>query len=254
MAEAGLELVTPDWPAPAGVRAASTTRQGGVSRAPWDSLNLALHVGDDPGAVAQNRARLAAALDLPAAPRWLEQVHGTTVCGEGAPDGPADAAVSRRAGEICAVLTADCLPVLFCHRGGRCVAAAHAGWRGLAAGVLENTVAAMACPPGEILAWLGPAIGPAAFVVGGEVREAFLAAPGADGGAVAAAFRPAEPDDGGARWFADLYALARERLARAGVGAVHGGGACTWHDRTRFFSYRRDGRTGRMASLIWLSF
>ncbi|HEB58833.1 MAG TPA: peptidoglycan editing factor PgeF [Gammaproteobacteria bacterium] len=242
--------IVPDWPAPATVRAVSTTRAGGYSRAPWDSLNLALHVGDDPAAVLRNRQHLARALDLPAEPRWLEQVHGTAVAVDGARAGAADAAVSRHAGEVCAVMTADCLPVLFCDRRGQCVAAAHAGWRGLVAGVLEETVAAMNCEPGEILAWLGPAIGPAAFEVGDEVRAAFLAAAGQDRAPEMAAFRPVSASHG-ERWLADLYALARARLARAGVTAIHGGGACTWHEGERFFSYRRDGTTGRMASLIW---
>lgn len=241
-----LSFIEPDWPAPPTVRAVSTTRQGGVSQPPWDSLNLALHVGDDPAHVAANRARLAAQADLPAAPRWLEQVHGTTVCGDGQAGGVADAAVSHRVAEVCAVMTADCLPVLMCDRRGLHVAAAHAGWRGLAAGVLETTVAAMTCPPAQILAWLGPAIGPAAFEVGAEVRDAFLAVAAEDAATVAAAFHPV-----GRRWHADIYALARQHLARAGVHAVYGGGACTWSDGRRFFSYRRDGATGRMASLIW---
>ncbi|MEO1766206.1 peptidoglycan editing factor PgeF [Thiobacter aerophilum] len=238
-----LAAILPDWPTPPHVRALVTTRAGGVSVGPYASLNLAAHVGDDPAAVAENRARLRRL--LPAEPLWLEQVHGTAVwrMEAGAP-GRADASVSRTAGQVCAVLTADCLPVLFADRAGTVVAAAHAGWRGLCAGVLERTVAAMQTDPGQIMSWLGPAIGPEAFQVGEEVRLAFLAVDAA----AAEAFRA----DGPGRWRADLYALARMRLARAGVQAVFGGGLCTFSDPTRFFSYRRDGATGRMASLIWL--
>lgn len=236
--------LVPDWPVPARVRALITTRAGGTSVGPYASLNLADHVGDDPAAVRANRARLRAL--LPAEPVWLEQVHGTDVlCVETGGARRADAAVSRTPGTVCAVLTADCLPVLLADRAGTVVAAAHAGWRGLCAGVLERTVAAMDTDPGQLLAWLGPAIGPEAFQVGDEVRAAFLAVDAA----AAAAFRP----DGPGKWRADLYALARQRLARAGVQARYGGGLCTFSDPGRFFSYRRDGTTGRMASLIWLS-
>lgn len=236
--------LVPDWPAPAQVRALITTRAGGASVGPYASLNLADHVGDDPAAVRANRARLRAL--LPTEPVWLEQVHGTDVLRvETGGARRADAAVSRAPGTVCAVLTADCLPVLLADRAGTVVAAAHAGWRGLSAGVLERTVVAMDTDPGQLLAWLGPAIGPDAFQVGDEVRAAFLAADAA----AAAAFRP----DGPGKWRADLYALARQRLARAGVQAVYGGGLCTFSDPGRFFSYRRDGTTGRMASLIWLS-
>lgn len=235
--------IAPDWPAPPNVRAVTTTRLGGVSAPPFSSLNLAGHVGDDPAAVAENRARLARAADLPAEPRWLNQVHGCRVveAGEVAAGCEADAAATDRAGVVCAVLTADCLPVLLCNAAGTRVAAAHAGWRGLAGGVLEAAVAGFG--GGEVLAWLGPAIGPDAFEVGPEVRAAFV---GADP-AAAAAFRPGRDD----RFLADLYALARRRLAAAGVSAVHGGGLCTYHEANRFYSYRRDGQTGRMASLIW---
>jgi YfiH family protein len=241
-----LTLLRPDWPAPPHVRAWVTTRGGGVSRAPFTALNLGDHVGDAPAAVAENRGRLAAALALPAVPSWLNQVHGrTAVAAESAVPGcEADAAYSHGAGGVCAVLTADCLPVLFCDRGGTVVAAAHAGWRGLAGGVLEATVAALGVAPADLLAWLGPAIGPDHFEVGDEVRAAFVAA---DAGA-GAAFVPQGPG----HWLADLYALARRRLAAAGVGQVFGGGLCTVCDPERFYSYRRDGRTGRMASLIWL--
>ncbi len=240
-----IPLLQPDWPAPEGIRAAATTRVGGVSEGAFATLNLGDHVGDEPGAVAENRARLAARLALPAEPAWLEQVHGTTVVA--AEDGPGqtgDAAVARGPGAVCAVLTADCLPVLLCHPESGTVAAAHAGWRGLADGVLAETVAAMAVPPGDILAWLGPAIGPDAFAVGPEVREAFVARdPEA-----ATAFT----QKGDSPLFADIARLARLELGRAGVAAVYGGGFCTVTEAERFFSYRRDGGvTGRMASLIW---
>jgi hypothetical protein len=243
-----IECLVPDWPAPPAVRAAVSTRVGGVSGAPWDSLNLGDHVGDDPACVAENRRRLRAQLGLPAEPFWLHQVHGCDVAdADAAGAGPpcaADAAVATRAGGVCAVLTADCLPVLFCSRDGEWVAAAHAGWRGLAAGVLERAVARAPVPAADVLAWLGPAIGPAAFEVGAEVRAAFLA----EDAVAAACFAPSPAG----RWLADLYALAHRRLARCGVGWVGGGGLCTFTDAGRFFSFRRDGTTGRMASLIWL--
>lgn len=236
-------MILPQWPAPANVKSLMTLRTGGVSRAPWADFNLGDHVGDDPAHVAANRARLR--MLLPAEPDWLTQVHGNRVVELGRDaDLDADAAFTRGPGRVCAVLTADCLPVLLCDRAGSVVAAAHAGWRGLAGGVLEATVAAMRVDPGEILAWLGAAIGPKAFEVGDEVREAF-ASTHAD---AATAFVPHAPG----KWMADLYALARIRLGQAGVTAVHGGGHCTLHEADRFYSYRRDGITGRMASLIWL--
>jgi len=243
---AGPAWLRPDWPAPRRVRAAFSLRAGGVSRAPYDALNLGAHVGDAPEAVAENRARLRAALALPAEPVWMEQVHGVRVADldREARPGPADAAVTRTAGRVCAVLVADCLPVLLATRRGDAVAVAHAGWRGLAAGVLEATVAALAVPGAELLAWLGPAIGPARFEVGSEVRAAFL---DADADA-AVAFRPNERG----RWLCDLQRIARQRLAALGVAAVSGGGACTFEDPRRFYSYRRDERTGRMAALVWL--
>ncbi|MBS0347019.1 MAG: peptidoglycan editing factor PgeF [Proteobacteria bacterium] len=241
-----MSWIHPDWPAPANVRALSTTRRGGSSPAPYDALNLGGHVGDDPALVAANRAVLRA--ELPDEPCWLNQVHGVAVVDVaeygGVPD--ADAAVSRVPGKVCAAMTADCLPVLLCDGAGTVVAAAHAGWRGLVDGVIEATVEKMAVPPSEVLAWLGPAIGPQAFEVGDEVRAAFMAADAA----ADTAFRPgAQPG----KWFADIYLLARQRLARLGVTAVYGGDACTVTEKDRFFSYRRDGRTGRMASLIWLA-
>lgn len=243
-------LILPDWPAPAMVRARLTTRVGGVSRAPYDGFNLGDHVGDDPAAVAANRQRLLGQLAGAGRPVWLEQVHGTRVvdaaaCADGAPRERADASFSREVGVCCAVLTADCLPVLFCDDRGSVVAAAHAGWRGLLAGVLEQTMAVMAVPPASLLAYLGPAIGPQAFVVGDEVRSAFVA----HAAAASSAFAPLPAG----KWLADLYALARLRLAAAGVSRIYGGSWCTVSDAERFFSYRRDGRTGRMASLIWLA-
>lgn len=242
---AELAFIRPDWPAPPTVRAVATTRAGGSSSGAWAGLNLGDHVDDDPAAVAANRACLEAALDLPAPPRWLRQVHGiaVTIPGRREP-AESDAAVTREAGRVLAILTADCLPVLFAHRDGRVIGAAHAGWRGLAAGVLEATLAAMDCRPADVMAWLGPAIGPAAFEVGDEVRTAFL---DADPGAGAAFVANAR-----GRWQADLAALARRRLGAAGVTAVYGGELCTLADPSRFYSHRRDGRTGRMASLIWI--
>jgi YfiH family protein len=239
--------IEPDWPAPPGVRAVSTTRLGGVSAGPFRSLNLGDHVGDDPRAVTCNRERLRAALELPEEPRWLAQVHGCDVAdaGRDPPGCRADASAAFEAGRVCAVLTADCLPLLMTDRAGTRVAAVHAGWRGLAHGVVEAAVARLAVAPGELLCWLGPAIGPEAFEVGDEVRECFLRT---QGDAATEAFRPTPEGT----WLADLYALARLRLADAGVASVHGGGLCTYGDGERFFSYRRDGVTGRMASLVWI--
>jgi YfiH family protein len=238
-----VEFLAPDWPAPPSVRALVTTRAGGVSTGRWAGLNLGDACGDDPQAVAENRRRLRQ--HLPSGPCWLHQVHGSRVveCRTAGQPREADAAVTSEPGRVCAVLTADCLPVLVCNRQGTRVAAAHAGWRGLLAGVLESTVGAFDQPPGELIAWLGPAIGPAAYQVGGEVRRAFMQL---DAGS-AAAFT-----SDGRRWRADLYALARLRLSAAGLAVVHGGGWCTHGDPRRFYSYRRDGVTGRMASLAWI--
>lgn len=238
------DWLLPDWPAPANVRALVTTRHGGVSVSPYASLNLGDHVGDDPLAVAANRARLREM--LPSEPVWLNQVHGAGIVNAAQVSGipQADGSYSRKPGTVCAVLTADCLPVLLCDRAGTVVAAAHAGWRGLANGVVEAAVQSMAVERGEILAWLGPAIGPEAFEVGGEVRETFMRlAPEAE-----LAFRPHK--DG--KWLADIFLLARQRLARMGISQVFGGGVCTCRDHERFYSYRREGVTGRMGSLIWL--
>ncbi len=242
-----MQNLTAGWPAPARVRTLVTTRDGGVSLAPYASLNLGQHVGDDPAAVAENRARLRAC--LPAEPFWLNQVHGIGVqeaCAD-APDVPpdADAGFTRQPGVVCAVMTADCLPVLLTDRSGSVVAAAHAGWRGLCNGIIEATIARMAVPASDILAWLGPAIGPDAFEVGPEVRAAFMAHDPTAASAFAAI-----PDG---KYLADIYLLARQRLNACGVTDVHGGDACTVTERERYFSYRRDGRTGRMASLIWLA-
>jgi YfiH family protein len=239
-------MIHPHWPAPAHVRAASSTRSGGVSLSPYESLNLAQHVGDDNVAVRENRRRLRQQLDLPAEPLWLNQMHGTRVvdAADQSQHPSADASFSRHSGAVCAVMTADCLPALFCDRRGSVVAAAHAGWRGLAAGILEATVDALGVDAGQLLAWLGPAIGPGAFEVGDEVREAFLA-----GHAQAAAAFVARPNG---QWLADLYQLARRRLRAAGVSAIYGGGLCTYSDHERFYSFRRDRTTGRMVSLIWL--
>lgn len=239
-----MKLILPDWPAPARVRSMMTTRAGGVSHAPWASLNLGDHVGDDPRHVAANRARLRQ--QLPAEPAWLSQVHGDRVVRIGEDSNrEADAACTRLTGQVCAVLTADCLPVLFCDRAGSVVAAAHAGWRGLAGGVLEATVAAMQVQPGEMLAWMGAAIGPQAFEVGDEVRQVFVGQHPDS----AAAFLP-HPVPG--KWLADIYQLARIRLNHAGVQAIFGGGRCTFDEAETFYSYRRDGVTGRMATLIWI--
>nr|WP_272890681.1 peptidoglycan editing factor PgeF [Stutzerimonas sp. S1] len=233
----------PEWPAPASVRACVTTREGGVSRPPFESLNLGDHVGDDPIAVTRNRACLQQLLGC--RPAWLNQVHSAhAVQADPAEVATADALWSALPGVACAVLTADCLPVLFCDRAGTRVAAAHAGWRGLAGGVLEATLRELAVPAGELLVWLGPAIGPGAFEVGPEVRAAFVATHAE----AVEAFRPSGHEG---RFMADLYQLAKIRLAACGVTAVYGGGFCTYSD-TRFYSYRRVPRTGRFASLIWL--
>lgn len=248
-------LIHPDWPVPAHVAAVCTTRVGGVSVAPFDSLNLGDHVGDDPVAVATNRAALVAACSGLHAISWLQQVHGIeVVAADAAHTVAADAQFSRTQGLGCAVMTADCLPVLFCDRQGTQVAAAHAGWRGLCAGVLEQTVATFP-DPANVLAWLGPAIGPAAFEVGAEVRDQFLAQPWSTGesvverAATADCFHPASK---AGLYLADIYSLARLRLMAAGVTSVYGGELCTVADPSRFYSYRRDGVTGRIASLIYL--
>ena len=260
-----IELISPEWNAPANVGALMTTRRGGVSVAPWDSLNLGAHVGDNPAAVLENRMRVRKGARLPSKPVWLEQIHGSSVVELDAANTPrttnaeqlmqsrpprADAAVTRRAGVVCAIQVADCMPVLFAAADGSVVGAAHAGWRGLASGVLAATIAAMGTPPEEIVAWLGPAIGPDNFEVGDEVVAAFAdTAHGDQRTQTLAAF--ARRDNG--KWLCDLYALARLRLAAIGVTQISGGNLCTVGDAQRFFSYRRDGQTGRMVALIWLA-
>ena len=242
-----LAWLEPDWPAPPGVRVVSTLRSGGVSAGPYASLNLAAHVGDRAEAVAGNRRRLRVAAALPAEPLWLEQVHGVDVAVHdgGSESRRADASIALAPGRVCAVMTADCLPIVLADRAGTRIGVAHAGWRGLLAGVVEATVAGLGCEPQELHAWLGPAIGAAAFEVGGEVREAFVNR----SSGLASGFTSNERG----RCQADLYGLARRVLAAAGVSSVHGGGWCTYTDASRFFSFRRDGTTGRMATLAWLS-
>ena len=247
-AQGTVAFLEADWPAPAGVRAVTTLRGGGVSRGSYASLNLGAHVGDDPAAVATNRERAARALALPSAPRWLAQRHGTVVhehSGDatGAPP-EADAAIARAPLRVLAVLTADCLPVAIARRDGSAIALAHAGWRGLAAGVLEATCGALGAPPADLLAWLGPGIAASAFEVGPEVRAAFLEW---DARAESAFTRNPR-----GRWQADLYQLARLRLEGLGVSAVSGGGICTYSDTERWFSARRGEPTGRMATFAWI--
>lgn len=240
------DCIIPDWPAPKHVRTAITTRNGGYSHGPHNSLNLGDHADDNPTLVMKNRALLVERLHLPSEPRWLQQVHGCTVLEsvEGEIGNCADASTSTVAGQVCVVMTADCLPLLLCNRSGSRVAAVHAGWRGLADGVIEAAMASFADPGEDILAWLGPAIGPEKFEVGDEVRERFLTENPSD----AAAF----VSIGSGKWLADIYTLARTRLQSGNCGYVGGGDYCTVTESERFFSYRRDGITGRMASLIWI--
>ena len=235
------DWIQPDWPAPPYVRAFSTTRSGGVSRGPWSSFNLGLHCGDDPSLVEQNRASLREVLPAPA--HWLRQVHGASVLRPAARftgEMEGDALVSFEPRQVCVVLTADCLPVLFCNNRGDRVGIAHAGWRGLANGILEATVRALDEAPTQLMAWMGPAIGAQVYEVGADVAKAFPRE-------FHAAFTPR-----GDRFLMDIYALAKLKLAALGIHAVYGGAYCTMSDPERFFSYRRDGVTGRMASLIWL--
>jgi YfiH family protein len=258
-----VDWLTPSWPVPANVRALSTFRGGGVSTGPYASLNLGSHVQDAPEAVAENRRRLRDAAELPAEPEWLSQVHGVTIAdldgavvlaaGAGAAGGAvstaggaitADGAVTRVPGRVCAVLTADCLPVLIASERGDAVAAAHAGWRGLAGGVLEAAVRALDLAPGSLLVWLGPAIGPGHFEVGPEVRDEFVRS---DPAAVTAFVANSR-----GRFMADLPGLARLKLKRLGIRRIYGEGACTHAQPERYFSHRRDGRTGRQATLVWL--
>lgn len=234
-----------DWPAADNVIAGTTLRFGGVSGGAFDSLNLGAHVGDDKVAVRENRDRFASFCELPSEPRWLRQVHGKSVVVEPAAGNipEADAAITRMSGVVCAVLTADCLPVMFTSTDGAELAAVHAGWRGLASGVLEATIGEMSTEPADILAWLGPAISQRAFEVGGEVREEFRARD-------RSADQYFVTNDKG-RWQADLYGLARMRLKDLGIGQISGGQYCTFSEPERFFSYRRDGACGRMASFVF---
>ena len=248
MTSADSDWITASWPAPASVRAVTTTRLGGESSPPYDSLNLGMGTGDVRASVARNRARLVSTLGLEEEPCWLDQVHGSNAVRamhyQRAPR--ADASVGVAGSPPCAVLTADCLPIVLCDTSGTRIGVAHAGWRGLACGVIASCVALMERPAREMLAWLGPAIGPASYEVGPEVREACLAAaPGAD-----LAFAPSPGTRG--RWLADLYAIATHQLESLGVGRIHGGGFCTYRDKGRFFSHRRDGTTGRFATLAWI--
>lgn len=251
VADAGLDWILPEWPAPDDVCALATTRNGGVSTAARASLNLGRNVRDDVAALAENRRRLTQF--LPAKPTWLDQVHGAAVATLTAEsvNGAAlvaDASVTSEHGVVCGVQTADCLPVLFADRRGKAVGVAHAGWRGLRAGVLEATIAALrdlGSAPDDLVAWLGPAIGPSRFEVGADVRDPFCAGDRGD----EAWFVP----HGHGKWLADIYGLARSRLARGGVEHVSGGGYCTYTDAPRFFSYRRERDTGRMATMVWLA-
>jgi len=238
-------VIRPEWRAPPRVRAAFTLRTGGVSVGPFASLNVGDHVGDAPAAVSENRRRVREKLALPGEPAWLEQVHGIAVVNlDETGGGRADASIARTQGKVCVIQVADCMPVLVADREGTAVAAAHAGWRGLAGGVLEATLRALGVPSERLVAWLGPAIGPKGFEVGSDVRDAFTR----DDAGATSAFVP----NARGKWQCDLAALARRRLARLGVPEVTGGEWCTFSDASRFFSYRRDGQCGRMAALIWM--
>jgi len=239
-------FIYPDWPAPANVKAVMTTRRGGVSQTPFDTMNLATHVDDAPEDVARNRALLKQNLELPNEPLWLNQVHGTEIADHTSNQSgdDADAVISQTPNEVCAIMTADCLPVLFCSAKGNIIAAAHAGWRGLQSGILEKCVSKMECNSNHVLVWLGAAIGPDVFEVGEEVRQAFLSV-----------YKETESgfilkDESQGKWLADIYQLAKVHLGRAGVSNenIYGGGLCTYSDETRFYSYRREAHTGRMAS------
>jgi YfiH family protein len=250
MSEVRPGFLVPDWPAPPGVRAVATTRIGGVSYGPWAAFNLGERVDDDPAAVHANHRRLANLLALPGPPQWLLQIHGADAVAA-AGDGQVrtgDSTWTRQSGVVCAVQSADCLPVLLCDRAGSVVAAVHGGWRGLATGVIAQAVTAMAAPPDALLVWLGPAICGACYEVGDEVRAVFVGH--LDAGALATCFTPSAR---AGHWLADLPGLARAQLVALGVPAasIHGGDLCTFEDAARFYSYRRDGITGRQAALIW---
>jgi YfiH family protein len=251
VSEAPIAVLRPDWPAPINVNCLTTLRLGGVSLPPFNGFNLGDHVGDDPIAVMRNRQTLVRVLGLPSEPCWLTQVHGTQAIyldADGDAECPlsADASYTDCRARICTVMSADCLPVMFCDRQGRHVAAAHAGWRGLAAGIIESTVNALAVPAVELMVWMGPAIGAMAFEVGAEVRDAFMRFDEK----AAVAFHPSPAVDG--RYLTDIYALARLRLHALGIQAIYGGHWCTFDQDEAFYSYRRNGQCGRMASLIWL--
>ena len=238
-------LIFPDWPAPSNVKALQTTRAGGCSKSPYDGLNLGDHVGDEPLVVAANRQLLNRF--VPTEPVWMRQVHGIGVIDAAAASclPEADAAFARTTDTVCCVMTADCLPILLCNSDGSTVAAVHAGWRGLLQGVIEAAVSSMQSPAPDLMAWLGPAIGPQAFVVGDEVRASFVSAD------VNSAHAFTARENG--KWLADIYLLAKQRLEAAGVLRIYGGDLCTYSDEQRFYSYRRDQVTGRMASMIWIA-
>ncbi len=239
-------FVLPEWPARETIGALTTTRRGEHRPGPYGGFNLALHVGDDPEAVLANRGALVSRLGLPRSPCWLHQVHGARVidAADAGADPEADGAWTSVPGVACAVLSADCLPILLCDRAGTRVAALHCGWRGIAKGVIAAGIAALARPPDGLLAWLGPAIGAGRYEVDEPVRDAFTAS----SGCLAEAFSPSRPG----HWHLDLYRAAHLSLGTLGVRAVYGGGYCTHAEPDRFYSHRRDGTTGRMASLIWL--
>ncbi len=243
------DFIIPDWPAPKNVHALQTNRDGGVSQSPYDRLNLGSHVKDNPLHVAQNRQLLSQY--LPSEPVWLNQIHGTQVLNAGVVDAAdtscvpdADASFSTRKNIVCVTMTADCLPVLLCDTAGMVVASIHAGWRSLCDGVIEATVAKLPVIPNQIMAWLGPAIGSQAFEVGGEVRAQFIAKEAQ----AEAAFKAH-----GDKWLGDIYLIATQRLNKLGITQIYGGGLCTYTDKEKFFSFRRDGDTGRMATMIWLT-
>jgi len=239
-------LITPDWPAPDSIRAMSTTRLGGFSQAPYDSMNVGTHVGDVLAVVSQNREQLNQVANIAADPLWLKQVHGTDIIHASTwhPNSEADAIYSNQPAQVCTIMTADCLPVLLTDKQGKQVAAAHAGWRGLLNGILENTVSQFSGARDDILVWLGPAIGPEQFEVGQEVYDAFTA----HSNDAKQAFK----FSGDTHYVADIYLLAKQRLLALGIKQIYGGDFCTVTEEQRFFSYRRDGVTGRMASLIWI--
>lgn len=249
------EWLIPNWNAPKNIKAIMTSRQGGFSQAPFDSMNLGGHVDDDLATVIKNRASLKQRLQLPSEPLWLTQVHGVTIANadtdtdadqQYSANVEADACVAYKIGSVCAVMTADCLPVLFCNQQGTAIAAAHAGWRGLHAGILEHSAKSLNCPPEEVMAWFGVAISAAHFEVGSEVREAFISVQ-------AEAHCAFVPSINKGKWLADIYLLARLRLEAIGVKNISGGEYCSYADSQRFYSYRREPKTGRMVSLIWMT-